>query len=190
MDVETIGELPQQAARRYAEGLLKVQSAPVLLAKDWGEIWMVCGGSVGLLKLCLQSAASYSSLDSGARIGLPVIPTKPGCRCTFFPRKTTPVYLCNTSCSRSTPKMGDVSRGWPSVLQRSSRFGGKLEPRCGWGWRPAPPQKAVLPLTARSTTGATHPSVLQDGTELSGAEAVRAAKCQVVSLRFTEPHLL
>ena len=66
MNVETIGNLPPRAARAFFAGLLKRQPAPLDLAKDWREIHMVCGGNLGLLKHCLQSAASYQSLEPGA----------------------------------------------------------------------------------------------------------------------------
>ena len=64
--METVGNLPQGAARAFFAGLLKRKPAPVDLAKDWPEVYMVCGGNLGLLKHCLQSAASYQSLEPGA----------------------------------------------------------------------------------------------------------------------------
>ena len=70
--METIGNLPQGAARAFLAGLLKRQPAPVDLAKDWPEIYMVCGGNLGLLKHCLQGAASYQSLDPGNRNLVPL----------------------------------------------------------------------------------------------------------------------
>ena len=65
VEVETIGNLPPPAALRYIEGLLKQQPAPLSLQADWLEIWRVVGGNIGLLQRCLQSAASYESLEAG-----------------------------------------------------------------------------------------------------------------------------